>query len=668
MRIKLFTSTPLMIASMVALALSLLGGFGLTTAPARASTLLATNQPDVVRVMVEGAVQRPVAAAGDQFAVAVTFEFAKKMHIWPNVPVIPDELKGLLAIPTLINVREGATLPDGVKVYPRSAQWPKPQEVEVGFTGSPVKLLSYAEPTTVYIPVVIEPSAKPGEITIPLTVSYQACNDAVCFQEEKVELDLKVKIVETGTVIPPAPDAALFKDFDPSVFSNLLAGNVKGPEASATREFDFLGYKFNVAANAYVLIMLIAFAAGVLMNFTPCVLPVIPIKILSIQAHAKSPGKLVWFGTVYCLGIIAMYGVLGLMAFGVITGGQKYDWGQIFTHTWFVIAMSLIVAVMGVGMMGWFTIRLPNFVYSVNPTGESTAGNFVGGVLTGILAVPCTGPLLGATLAWILTQPPALGIGVFLLMGLGMASPYALLIFFPKLLQKVPRGGPGSELLKQVMGLFMLAVAAFLAGNLTSERWPWYIVGVLSVFAFGWMVAGGRRTLVSAAAKNITTVLGVLGIAGSIWVTQSLTKAPPIDWRVFAARPDGEIRSAIAEAVKKGNVVVVDFTAKWCTNCHVIEKNVIYSEEGLKTLGAKDVVEFKVDLTKAGSEEGWGMVKEISGGGGIPLIAIFGPAVEKPIFFQSFFKPSDLTAAVAKARGAGAAGGAAGSGTGQPVK
>lgn len=668
MRIKLFTSTPLMIASMVALALSFLGGFGLTTAPARASTLLATNQPDVVRVMVEGAVQRPVAAAGDQFAVAVTFEFAKKMHIWPNVPVIPDELKGLLAIPTLINVREGATLPDGVKVYPRSAQWPKPQEVEVGFTGSPVKLLSYAEPTTVYIPVVIEPSAKPGEITIPLTVSYQACNDAVCFQEEKVELDLNVKIVETGTVIPPAPDAALFKDFDPSVFSNLLAGSVKGPEASATREFDFLGYKFNVAANAYVLIMLIAFAAGVLMNFTPCVLPVIPIKILSIQAHAKSPEKLVLFGSVYCAGIVTLYIVLGLLFFGLISGGQKFDWGQIFTLPWFVIGMSLLVGAMGLGMLGLFDVKLPNFVYAVNPTGDSVTGNFVGGILTGILAVPCTGPMLGATTAWILTQPASVGLLTFSVMGLGMASPYALLMAFPKLVEKMPRGGPGGELLKQVIGGFMIAVAVFLAGNLSTERWPWWLVGAAAAATCLWWIVGSWKMLCSGKAKGINSVIAALVLVGTVLTTLSLTKAPPIDWRVFAARPDGEIRSAIAEAVKKGNVVVVDFTAKWCTNCHVIEKNVIYSEEGLKTLGAKDVVEFKVDLTKAGSEEGWGMVKEISGGGGIPLIAIFGPAVEKPIFFQSFFKPSDLTAAVAKARGAGAAAGAEGSGTGQPVK
>ncbi len=657
-----------MFASLLVAAFALLGGFVLTGEPAQAAKVARVTQPDVVRVMVEGAVQRPVAAAGDQFALAVKFEFMKKIHIWPNVPVVPAEMKGLEPIPTLINVREGAKLPDGVKVYPRSAQWPRPQEVEVGFTGAPVKLLSYAEPTTVFIPVVIESSAKPGEVTIPLTVSYQACNDMVCFPEEVVELDLKVKIVEAGTAIPAATEMGLFKAFDPSVFSNLLAGNVTGPTLAATREFDFLGYKFNVATNAYVLIMLIAFAAGVLMNFTPCVLPVIPIKILSIQAHAKSPEKLVLFGVVYCAGIVTLYIVLGLLFFGLITGGQKFDWGQIFTLPGFVIGMSLLVGAMGLGMLGLFDVKLPNFVYAVNPTGDSVTGNFVGGLLTGILAVPCTGPMLGATTAWILTQPASVGLLTFSVMGLGMASPYALLMAFPKLVEKMPRGGAGGELLKQVIGGFMIAVAIFLAGNLSTERWPWWIVGAAAAGTCIWWILGSWKMLRTGKAKGINTVLASLVLAGTVLTTLSLTKAPPIDWRVFVSRPDGEIRSAIAEAVQQGKVVVVDFTAKWCTNCHVIEKTIIYSEESLKVLGAKDVVEFKVDLTKAGGEEGWGVVKEISGGGGIPLIAIYGPGLEKPVFFQSFFKPGDLTAAVEKARGAGGRREAAGTGTGQPAK
>jgi thiol:disulfide interchange protein DsbD len=514
----------------------------------------------------------------------------------------------------------------------------------VGFTGKPIELISYHEPTTVFVPVMVMADAQPGKGMIVLSVRYQACDDAQCFVPQEVALTIPIEIVSANATITPAPDASKFTGFDASVLPKI------DKEAEKQTEFDFLGYKFSVSSGAFVLIALIAFVAGVLMNFTPCVLPVIPIKILSIQSHAKSPGKLVYFGTIYCLGIVTLYAILGLMAFGLITGGKKFDWGQIFTIPWFVIAMSLIIAIMAVGMLGLFEIRLPNFVYAVNPTGETALGNFIGGVLTGILAVPCTGPLLGATLAWIFTQPPVIGLGTFIVMGLGMASPYALLMAFPGLVSKMPRGGPGSELLKKVLGVFLLSVAAFLAGNLTPERWPWFIIGAIFISGCVVLIVGAWKMLRSQHAKVINTIFGTIGIVGGLWTTYSLTKPPPVDWRVFRDKPDAEIQSAIAQSTTEGKVTVVDFTAKWCTNCHVIEKNVIYAEDSVKALKAPDVQEFKIDLTNAGDAQGWQTVRQISGGGGIPLIAIFGPGLDKPIYFQSFFKPSDLIEAINKAR------------------
>jgi thiol:disulfide interchange protein len=615
---------------------------------AAASTVAIAQPGDANRVTVTAATQRTQVTPGDRLAIAITFEFAEHMHIWPNVPVVPKELDGLVPVPTEISLADAVDA-SPVRPFITLTQWPAPQDVKVAFGVAPISIKSYAERTTVYVPVVIDASAKPGAAKLNLSVRYQACNETVCFAPEEVPLTIDFTIVAPGTAIAMNPNATDFAGFDPSVFGRIDSGDV--PVAIVgIRQFDFLGYTFGVAENAYALILLIAFAAGVLMNFTPCVLPVVPIKIISIQNHAKTPSKMLTFGLVYCLGIIAMYGVLGLLAFGVITGGQKFDWGQIFTVWWFVVAMSLIVGVMGIGMLGLFTINLPSAVYSVNPTGDTLTGNFVGGVLTGILAVPCTGPLLGATLAWILTQPAWIGFGVFLLMGAGMAAPYMLLISFPKLLAKMPRGGPGSELLKQVMGGLMVAVAAFLAGNLTSAAWPWFVVGAIAIASCVWLIIKGVRTLRTATGRSAAVVLGVLGVLAFGGMTYSLTKPPPIAWRTFISVSDDVITQAIEAEVKAGRTVVVDFTAKWCTNCHVIEKNIIYAEESLVALRRPDVVAFKVDLTPAG-DNGWGVVRQISGGGGIPLFAVFGPKVDKPIYFQSFFKPSDLVAAIDKASG-----------------
>src|SRR5262249_22531793 len=152
-------------------------------------------------------------------------------------------------------------------------------------------------------------------------------------------------------------------------------------------------------------------------------------------------------------------------------------------------------AALGAGMTLGASLRLPNFIYMINPTGDTALGNLLGGVLTGVLATPCTGPLLGAAFAWAFKQPASVGFWTITMLGVGMAAPYALLITFPGLLNKMPRGGPGSELLKQVMGIFMLAVAAYLFGNLAEGAWPWWVVGCVSIGAFGWLLIGAWRSL-----------------------------------------------------------------------------------------------------------------------------------------------------------------------------
>lgn len=631
----------------------------LWVSPAIRSPLYAAQPPAAVegqRISAFAVPGRAAVAPGDQFAVAIVYEFEEGWHAWPNKPILPKELDGLLAIPSNVALAATPALPSSIRVVTAAAQWPEPHPVATAAFGTgedakPLSVFSLSGRGVVYIPVILAPDAPKGSHTIPLTFSLQACNDSTCIAEQTLSLPVTITIADAAS----APDASgIFNDFNPAVFARILSGEIDASSPAKSRQFDFLGYTFQVPENAFLLIFALAFAAGILMNFTPCVLPVIPIKILSIQSHANSPGKLAWFGAIYCLGIVTLYLILGLMAYGLITGGKKFDWGQIFTIPWFVIAMSLIIAVMGVGMMGLFTIRLPNAVYMVNPTGETALGNFIGGLLTGVLAVPCTGPLLGATLAWIFTQPPAVGLLTFVTMGLGMAFPYALLIAFPRLVSRMPRGGPGGELLKQVIGLFLVAVAAYLAGNLTSARWPWWIVGALCLLACAWWGIGAIRTLRSPTTRTVNAALATLAAFAFGLMTWSVTRPPPIDWRHFENDPDAKLQAAIADAVAKGNVVVVDFTAKWCVNCHVIEKSVLYSDTGLEVFKQPGVLPFKVDLTSAGDDQGWGTVRKVSGGGGIPLIAVFGPAnPDAPIYFQSFFKPADLKDAVARARGRG---------------
>ncbi len=607
---------------------------------------LCADQAHAQKVTASSETQRLKAHAGDQFALAVVLDFAEGWHVWPNQPVLPKGYEDLQATPTEVILGKTPALPAGVTLYLPFAQFPKAHEEIV--TG--VKVLAYSGKAVIYIPIAISPTAKPGKVTIPLSVSYQACNDVSCEQPSTDPVPVEFEIVPADVAIVEG-SASTFGDFAPDVFARIHSGTSPTGHPSAPKGIviDFLGSNFEVGRLA---IFLICFVAGLLMNFTPCVLPVIPIKILSLQAQAKEPGKLLLFGTVYCIGIVALFLGIGLL---VYTLGLSF--GQWFSYWWVTTPLAIFIAAMALGMMGLFTIQLPQSVYMLNPSHDTLAGNFGMGVLTGVLSTPCTGPMFGAAFAWAASEPPAVGLTAICTMGLGMASPYAVLMLAPGLLKKMPRGGPGGELLKQVMGLFMLAVAAYLFTNVIVARWPFWIVGAIAGFACLWWLVGSWRMLRSSTGKVINTLVAVAVLVLVGLATPALAREEPEGgssaqgWTVMALETDATIRAAIAEGTNAGRPVIVDFTAKWCTNCLVIEKTILNTDQARALFDRTRALKLKVDLTKSGPDQGWGLVKDISGGGGIPLIVIFGPGLDKPIYFQSFFPISALEEALVKAAG-----------------
>ncbi|MCK7468041.1 MAG: hypothetical protein MZU91_07935 [Desulfosudis oleivorans] len=102
-------------------------------------------------------------------------------------------------------------------------------------------------------------------------------------------------------------------------------------------------------------------------------------------------------------------------------------------------------------------------IYALNPRQETLAGALGVGVLTAVLSTPCTAPFMGTAAAWAATQAPAVTIATFSAIGAGMGLP-SLLAAFPRLVRRVPKTGPGSELLKQAMAILMLAAAAYFIG------------------------------------------------------------------------------------------------------------------------------------------------------------------------------------------------------------
>ncbi len=212
-----------------------------------------------------------------------------------------------------------------------------------------------------------------------------------------------------------------------------------------------------------------AFVGGLILNLMPCVLPVIGLKLLSFveQSHHHRSRVLV-LNLWYTLGLLSVFLVLATLACGASLGlrSENLSWGEQFSSTTFNIVMSAVVFVMALSFLGVWEIPIPGFVGSGKAaeaaTHEGASGAFAKGVLSTVLATPCSGPLLGSVFGFTLRQPPGVIYAIFAAIGLGMASPYLLIGAFPQLIRFLPKPGAWMDTFQHIMGFVLLGTVVFL--------------------------------------------------------------------------------------------------------------------------------------------------------------------------------------------------------------
>src|SRR5690606_6956670 len=149
--------------------------------------------------------------------------------------------------------------------------------------------------------------------TIVATVSYQACDDMVCLAPTEATVEATLEVVPLDQRPAQAASGDLFRGFDPSVFADASAWGrepARGEEsAGATESRSFFGVSLPTAdsAGGIVAIVLLAGLGGLILNLTPCVLPVIPIKVMTISQHGGTPGKSLALGLWMALGVVAFW-------------------------------------------------------------------------------------------------------------------------------------------------------------------------------------------------------------------------------------------------------------------------------------------------------------------------------------------------------------------------
>jgi thiol:disulfide interchange protein DsbD len=587
------------------------------------------SNSDVVSLKTAWSVDR--AHPGEAVALAIVVDIKDGYHINADASQV-QPFEDFKPYPTKVQV---AAATGDVTI--ESARFPQAKPIKVSYSSG--ALMSFEGRTIIYLPMKLEDQIGPGSIGLEIRVEYQACSDRYCLFPQKELLKETLSVVESGTTT---------SKINEELFANLFSGALAAP--AGVVNFNLFGWAFSINTSSglgWIVLLLTAALGGLLLNLTPCVLPLIPIKIISLSHVAQDRKKCFFLGLAMSMGVLAFWIGLGIL---IALASDFTATNQLFQYPVFTILVGAVIGIMALGMFGFFSVRLPQFIYMINPQQDSPQGSFGLGILAAVLSTPCTAPFMGAAAAWAATQTPLTTLTTFAAIGGGMALPYLILSAFPNLVNWMPKAGPASVLIKQIMGLFMLAAAAYFLGvgisallitapNPPSKIFWWPVMGFVTAGG-AWMAYRSMRLASKKIIKTVFVSLGIILMALPIWGALKLSGEGPIDWVYYTSE-------RFEAAVQQNKIVVMDFTAEWCLNCKALEEGVLHNHKITALLTDEDIVPMKVDIT-GNNPAGKAKLKEV-GSLTVPLLVVFS-SKGKPVFKNDFYTVDQVLGAIKRAR------------------
>ncbi|GAB6060555.1 protein-disulfide reductase DsbD family protein [Desulfonatronum parangueonense] len=386
--------------------------------------------------------------------------------------------------------------------------------------------------------------------------------------------------------------------------------------------------------------LLLAMLGGLILNLTPCVLPVVSLKLRGLIPDTSAGDMEIQrkafrdHNQLFALGILTFFMFLAfLLSFtGMV-------WGQLFQNPTTVIVLATLLLALSLSLFGVF--NLPVIDLKMGRKGDSSLSSegqaYFTGMLATLLATPCSGPFLGGVLAWTLVQPPLVVAGVFFCVGLGMASPYFVVSFFPRLVRFLPRPGNWTLYLEKALGFLLLATCIYLLSFLPEE----FLFPVLILFWVTGMAAwiwGGWTNLSHSAMRrwSIRAVALILVLAAGGW---ALTARPTTsEWEFFTA-------DLYVDSLGRDRMLV-EFTADWCPNCKFLEKTVLTPANLAPFQERYGLRLIRVDLTHD-NPAGMALLRGL-GSQSIPLVALFdhGERAMQPLILRDMFTLGQLEQAM----------------------
>ncbi len=432
------------------------------------------------------------------------------------------------------------------------------------------------------IPINLARLAKTNDLS--LVAEYQGCaEDGICYQPQTRKIEMTLA------------------DFD-------------GPFADA-------GVNNQDVSNDKSLFwyLLAAFGGGLLLTFTPCVLPMIPILSGIIMAE-RGKGGLHHSGllsVIYVLGTAVSYSLIGAVA-----GASGEQLQAYFQTPWAIGFLSVLLLLMSLSMFGFFKLQVPAFMQtSLSGHSQKLASGgaisvFAMGLISALIVGACVSPLLISTLSIAIAKGSAL-LGAALMFSMAMGMGVVLIFFGFEFGHLVPKAGTWMEDINKIIGFLLLAVAIYLLSFIPAIPvlflWSLLLVS-MAIFLFSKQFNKGF-TIIAKTAAVLSLVWGVLAFIGGLNGYRDIMNPLPIKQLVAGSSTqtqlktdlftivtsNSEIDELFAQARTENKFVMLDYYADWCLDCLRMEGST-FKDPGIANLLNEKFINVKVDVTDASDE------------------------------------------------------------------
>lgn len=431
--------------------------------------------------------------------------------------------------------------------------WSKPET----FEDEGIVQFGYALEAYYQTRILLPKELKNGEV-LAAEISWQACKDECVL--EKIQLHFSLPV------------------------GNKIVENPLWQTAQELTEDNFV----SEFSGGFLWVLVMAFIGGVILNFMPCIFPILALKAITLAQSPYNRKKSQIESLFYFAGVVLSFLSVATVLVVLRAQGEQIGWGFQLQSPAFVAAMIVIFGIVFLMLLDIVTLRNPlaNKVGRISFKRQKIEA-FMTGFFAVLIASPCTAPFMGIAIGYTLSRPLYVFYPVFLALSVGYALPFTLVGLFPKAVHKVlPRPGKWMEILKKVF-----AIPVFL------------------------------------------TVVWLVWVLYNQVNSRSIAQEQDIFWENYN-------QQKVSRLVEEGKPVFINFTAKWCITCLANQKVALQSDAFAKLVEKKQITLFRADWTNHDAD----IAKALKtyGRNSIPLYIYYPPQSKNYVILPQLITPAIL--------------------------